>query len=686
MNTVMLKTCCTNFSLIKKCVYFFFFMYVFILPFSAAAQEFTHISAKNLEYLSETSEYIAKGSVTVTFGEAVLSADEMQISSKTYDAVALGNVTYKDLEAAITAERIEMNLKTKQGVIYESSIFYKIRNFHIRSNEIMKTGDRTFVLDRASVTTCDGQPPDWHISGSDVTVTQHEKIKGWHGAFNIKEVPVLYTPYFWAPLNNDRQTGFLFPGFGYSTKRGYYYKQGFFWAIKENQDATFYGDYYDKKGFGQGLDYRYILSPGTDGEIWMYHVRDDEPSRNLGELKSFHNQKLPYNMSGYLKLHAVSDYDYYKTMDSTSEDRFGLSTWDPEEFGFESRERLQKYLESDLQVSKQYDRGRIYLLAQGRQSLEGSSSEIPQSLPELGFILNTQSVKYFSFDMSAKGVNFWREKGQEGTRFDIYPNLYFSYGRTVNITQRAGIRETAYFLNEPGEYDDRFIYDLETTVTTKFFRKYTNLIHLIEPSLGYVYIPHVDQDEALLFDATDFIPKTNSIRYALTNRLSATGSKKLEARFRLSQSYSFLNTDEHFTPVIAEATLTSPRIDFELNASYDVNDDTLTETIGSIRLKDKAGFIEFGKNLRKSTDLDQYTFEAGLYAPMKIMNTTLPFGLRSKLEYDAKNGRIQELDVSFIYKRQCWGYTVTYNERPDEYQIIFAIELLGLGTFSLGSI
>jgi LPS-assembly protein len=671
----------------KILFYFLLIASYFLLPaFSVSADDAAVITADRMEYLSKSNTYIASGSVTITFGDAILSADEMRMDRNTNDAVAYGNVTYRDADADITAERIDLNLRTKLGTIYDSKVYYKKHNFHLRSGEIRKTGDKTFSLDKATVTTCDAEPPEWQISSREISVTQDKSIKGWHSTFNIKNTPVLYMPYFWAPLNRDRQSGLLFPSFGYSSTRGQYYKQGFFWAIKDNQDATAYLDYYSKKGFGEGLDYRYIFSPDSDGELWLYHVRDKEPSRSLAEIKSYHNQKFPYNISGYLKLHAVNESDYYETMDSTSAGRFGLSSWEQTRFGLASEERLQKYLESDLHVSKQYDSGRIYLLAQGRQSLEGTSREIPQHLPEIGLILNTQSRNFLSFNMAATGVNYWRHKGQEGMRFDINPNLYFSYGRLFNITQRVGVRETAYFLNEPAEYEDRLIYDLDTTLTTKLFKKYPSFIHIIEPSLQYTYIPHVDQVKILSFDPTDSIPKTNSITYALTNRISGLGTKNLESRFRLSQSYSLLETDESFTPLLAEVTLSSSNLDLSMNASYDVDDSVLTEMIGSVRLKGPKGFIAVGKNLRRTTELDQYTFETGIYRPIKLMNRDLPIDFRATMWYDADNGRVQEVNVASTYKKQCWGYSINYIDKRNEFQIIFAVEFTGLGTFSLGSI
>ena len=47
------------------------------------------------------------------------------------------------------------------------------------------------------------------------------------------DVPVLYIPYGFFPLNSERPTGCLFPNIGSSNKDGFQYLQPFFWAVSE---------------------------------------------------------------------------------------------------------------------------------------------------------------------------------------------------------------------------------------------------------------------------------------------------------------------------------------------------------------------------------------------------------------------------------------------------------------------
>jgi LPS-assembly protein len=574
---------------------------------------------------------------------------------------------------------MEINLKTGLGKISKSYIFYKDHNYHLNAESIIKTGDSTFELENTKLTTCEADPPEWTLESDHATIRQHENLLAKGTSLHIKGTPVIYTPYLWVPLTDKRATGLLLPSMGYSSKNGYYYKQGFFWAMREDQDATFYLDYYTDKGLAEGIDYRYTLTPESTGETWIYHVRDKDPSRDLFEFKSYHNQKLPYDISSYLKVHTVNQFDYYTVMNSTSLDRVGLKSWNKDQFGFSSEERLQKYLESNLQVSKELQSGRTYFLGQYRRSLETTTTFTPQNLPEIGFIVNTISRGPASFNMSAKGINFWRDEGQKGQRFDINPNVNLSFGRLVNLTQKIGMRETAYYLADPSLTKYRTIFDMRTALTTKLFRRYPSYVHIVEPSIEYVYIPPVDNDNIPFFDSIDSIQHTSNINYSLTNRISSLSTRSMETRFRLSQSYSLLDVEKKFSPLLAEANVSSSHLDFKLNASYDVHDENISETIADVTIHGQDSFLSISKNFRRASSLSQITLEAGVNRPLKAF----PVDLKTKFWYDLHGNGVQQFNVETTYKRQCWGIIIIYDRRPDEYQVSFAVEFTGLATFSL---
>ena len=130
-----------------------------LLPASAFAVEGIVISADHLEYIAETNTYFAKGSVKITYEDMTLNADEINLNNSTAEAVATGSVVYEDTELKIEADRIELNLNTKLGTLYQSKIFHKDRNYHIKGNTLKRLGKDIYFIDRATATTCDAIPP-----------------------------------------------------------------------------------------------------------------------------------------------------------------------------------------------------------------------------------------------------------------------------------------------------------------------------------------------------------------------------------------------------------------------------------------------------------------------------------------------------------------------------------------------
>jgi LPS-assembly protein len=664
-------------------IFFILFMFFYLsLPSSVFARENIKIYAEHLEYRADTKTYIARGSVEITYGNAILNADEIQLNNTTSDAVASGHVRYEDPQVIIHADKIEINLDTGLGIMYRSKIFHKKRNYHIKGNRIKKVGRNAYFMDSASATTCDNSPPSWFFTGKDINIKVKDYASAKNTIFYIKNVPVLYSPYFRAPL--ERRSGFLIPSFGLSNTRGFIFKQGLFWAIRKDMDATFYLDYFHKKGIGKGIDYRYVINADSKGEFWLYHLRDNDLSKDFSEVKSYHTQKLPHEITGTLRLHFVNEFDFYEILDSPSDERIGFSSNPVNPFGFSSPERLQKYLESDLHLSRKIDYGRLYFLSIYRQNLEGTSGDIAQILPEIGFIINTSELGKTFFNMEMTGTHFWRKTGQYGNRVDIYPNFYLSYGRLLNFTQKIGLRETLYFLDNPSHNETREIFDTRSILTTRFFKRYPHFIHMFEPSLELNLIPAVDHTDIPEFDSADSIPQTSDLIYAFTNRLSGETLGNSEVRLRLSQRYSLLNVSRPFSPIQIESTINSSNIDLSANALFDVYEGNIPETISRITFRTKQWYIGAGKNLRRSTNLDQYSFEAGLYRPVTIFGKALPLDISSSLLYDLKGGGIQEMNLRSVYTHQCWGITVSFTRKPYEYQIMLGIEFRGFGAIRIG--
>ena len=105
--------------------------------------------------------------------------------------------------------------------------------------------------------------PKSRVRDLDMTVDEYGTAKDV--VFYIKDVPVFYFPYVVFPVKRDRQSGFLFPRFGWSQKKGAEADLFYYWAISPSQEATIDLDVQSNRGVGTGLDYRYLRTRGSSG-------------------------------------------------------------------------------------------------------------------------------------------------------------------------------------------------------------------------------------------------------------------------------------------------------------------------------------------------------------------------------------------------------------------------------------
>ena len=290
-----------------------------------------HIEADEINYDDAAEHYVAQGNVTISKKDVRLSADYVQFDHQAMKALAVGNVVMTDGADILIGNSMEMDLKTETGTIYFGSVFLRENHFYIKGDKLQKTGKDSYTAEKATLSSCDGDSPAWKITGRNLKLNVEGYGTVKHGAVWAKKVPVLYAPFLVFPTKRKRQTGFMPPQFGDSSRKGFYYTQPFFWAISESQDATFYWQHMADRGEKVGAEYRYVLDSAAKG-TFMYDFLDDrqiddgtdESSEKWGytddnilrpnsdrywfRMKVDH--ELPYDFSAKLDLDIVSDQDY----------------------------------------------------------------------------------------------------------------------------------------------------------------------------------------------------------------------------------------------------------------------------------------------------------------------------------------------------------------------------------------
>lgn len=615
------------------------------------AKEDGIITSETLEYVESTSTYIAKGSVKVTSGDKVIESDEMTYNVQTSDVVATGNVRYDDAQMAITASTMELNLDGETGILYEAEIFFKKDNYHISGKDIEKKGENHYFAPEATFSTCDAPVPAWSFKGKDVDLLVGERLKTKNTLFYIKDVPALYSPYFFFPFQTERKTGFLMPGIGQSGSRGIHLRMPFFWAISEDKDATAIMDMYTKRGIGEGLQFRYIETGDIKGNWWLYHIRDTELNKDFLEVRTLHEQRSQEGIGGFLSINFVNEKDFYR------------------EFSPYLEVRTRRFLESTGEISLPLENSRAYLLSQYWVSLEEEIRPPPQRLPEIGYVLNPTKIGPLWFSGMATVSNFWRDEDVMGQRLDIYPRILYEFGNEIVLTQALGFRETAYSLHRSEEDSlHREAIEYSAIAHTSLLKRYGSFTHVLEPSIGYTLI--TDSENLPIFDSTELFKKTSTIELSLINRFF--NREREIVIVKASQAYDANLGDRPFLPFKLELAIKRP-VFLRIETTYDVHEGKLDSINSDLRFSVSKGVISAGQRYDRLEDIIFYNTGFEL-TPNKS------WYMKGRIWYDAKQKQVGDITMNLKYSSQCWGVNMEFIKKPHDYTFSVMFDLKGISS------
>jgi len=679
------------------------------------------IEADQLNYEKDGDIYRASGHVLIRYDGGILKAGDVRVSRTTGESEARGDVEIQSGRDFLEGERANFNFQDKTGVLYNGKVFFSENHLYLQGREIHKEGEATYRVIDGKATTCDGEEPDWSVSGKDVRVTVDGYGTVRHGAFWVRKVPVFYVPFFIFPVKKTRQTGFLLPRLAYSRdKNGLDVSVPFYAALSDRMDATFYQRYMEKRGFQEGMEFRYCLSEDAHGVFYGDVLRDGKEVFEVnGKLTRAwteprdrwawywnHQVTLQPGLYGVIDLKRVSDPWYFR--DFSSENYFaGHYSGDQGDrfrrIGFYADETLPS-LDSTARIVKDWERFNLTALCQYTDNFQkASNDETLQKYPEISLTGFSLPVPGTPLDISLESSYdyYYRDEGIGGHLLNFYPQvaLPLHVKPYFQITPKAGFRfmrwdGTSGDDGTEGTRGDVAVFTAEVDGSTEFSRVFAvngerveKISHTIRPELEYVYIPFVDQ--AGQPDYADPVVETNKLAYSLVNVLTARG-RDSEGRdrywefFRLKvgQSYDIEEARKDETPgedkrpfgTIDGKMYFRPldQVSFRADTRFDPNDGEWKKTDYLLSLRDGRG--------------DRATLEYR-YTQDQLEELNLSFRVRCSnrldLGYLLKKNRLEdrtmEATYSVRYRKQCWGLELSYSEKPDDRLYLLSLILLGIG-------
>ena len=683
------------------------------------------IKAQKMSYMEKEGLYVAEGNVVISREGQVLSADKATYNEKTGIVDVSGNVVLEVNGDVVSGEEAVFNLNTRQGRMTKGRLFLRKNQFIVTGDVIEKTGPDTYRVENCRLTTCEGEKPDWSITGSEVEVTIEGYGKVKHTVFRIRDVPALYLPYAIFPVKTKRQSGFLPPRVGYSSLNGVDMELPFFWAIADQMDATFYERFMTERGLMQGLEARYVAEGDSKGVFLFDILSDKVEDKDLSDpdqanlspfprtnqtrywLRGRMNQALPLDVTARFDADYVSDQDYLREFET------GL-------FGYKGRPELREEFQRPFEEIQSPTRRSALRLSRDQEnySLQASGAyyervEDPPiddtAQPFGGFFeilpRPIQELPLF-FGLVSDYDYVWRDAGLKGHRFSLTPSLSTPMwlGRYLELEPSFRYSLNTQWIEGDDSDKDRQskeAYDFQGRVSTILERIFDmdwmeakRLKHKFFPSLTYRYrVPEDEEKRRPWFEPIDEEGKVNTVTLTLENFLDVRQEDdKGQARynqwatFALSQAYDIdeARRDDNrnrprqpFEPLVGEVTLrVLPYADLRAEAGWDHYDDGIAFADVTMEMNiPRSG----GRTDHISLD---YEYEVdGRESITYTLDVNLLYGFSAGMTQTRDLSLKQNNTTRFYldYQSQCWGLRFSAESLDDVDTFMVTFRLLGLG-------
>ena len=478
--------------------------------------------------------------------DQLLRADDLAYNADTTAYDAEGHIRYQERGMLFSADSMKGTTDPEYGVA--DNVQYQLLSS--RGNG---TATQAIVLDQdhskfhgVTYSTCDIDRRVWEIRAKSMTMDE-DKGRGYARdvTMRIKGVPFLWLPWMSFPIDNQRQSGFLYPSFGKRGRAGFMVSIPYYWNIAPNYDATFTPTWYADRGGMLDSQFRWLTTT-SKGEIDLdYMPHDKEAGRNRGYLTLSNQTILPWGLRWNTSIAHATDKEWFQ------------------DFGQNLTTSTVTLLGSSSYVTKSTDWWNGGIGADWYQIVTPGLSDRAapyRRLPRLYFNAERPigGPGGPEWGINTEAVRFVQPEKIGGERFDFYPYLAWPLqGAAWFLRPEVGVRYTGYNLPQPvtpggPTHPSRTtpIFDVDAGLIFErdvhlFGSDYTQTL---EPRVYYLRVPYRNQNDLPLFDTlpltfdfwqlfttnsfsgADRQMNANDLSLALTTRfLDQNGVEKLSA-------------------------------------------------------------------------------------------------------------------------------------------------------------
>lgn len=692
--------------------------------------------------------YIADGDVDIHYGDSHLRADHVEYNNKTSESLARGHVVFDFENQHIEADEAHYNVKSGHGTFHNvrgtikierrpnPSVLLSDNPLYFEAREVERFPKDTYVIDHAWITICDPEHPTWQFFAPHARVHLDKSVAMVNANFRLFRVPLVWLPYASASAGRKvRQSGFLIPDIGDSSRKGFTFGDAFYWAPKPWLDATLGAQYLSRRGAAERGELRAKPFEGTTINYTYFGVNDRGLLVNgVRQPQGGDQQRL--DMESLLPggWRFVTDYNHLSSL------TFRLAFADTFGDAINSEVRSAFFLTNNFHG---FSANVAALDDKSFLQINPAVGVTLRNLPEARFDSVEQAPWrnlpiYFGFESFAGFLH--RSDSEINTpsfvgRTEFAPRVTIPvhFGPWLGVTASAAFRTTRYgtSLTAPDVVSEQAItrntgeitLDLRPPTLERFFerpktkRRYK---HSIEPVITYRYVTGVNNfADFIRFDSDATLTDTNEIEYGVTQRFFVKSEGDDQAHelvsWRLVQKHFFdptfggaavagernvfqaLNSitpfafalgPVHWSPIVSDLTI-SPGSNFDIEQilEYDPTLEKLT-TVGTLlKLKPYGKFFATVAHFRLSAD--------PLLQPLSNQVRTLfgygslngkGFSAAAGISYDLTNNALQNQVMQVSYNGSCCGIALEYRrialgQVRTENQFRVAFIIANIGTF-----
>lgn len=483
---------------------------------------------EEVQSISDSAEYGDQGE-TLLLGEVVLRrsttqlvAPRVRVNAARDTVFAEGPLALRDQGLLVRGASAQMALNSDAAQV--GTAHYVLHESRLRGDavQLARLKDGRYRLNEASFTTCAPGSNTWKLVGNQFTINRAEGYgTATHARLQVADVPVFYWPWLRFPIDDRRQSGFLWPTLGFSNG-ALDYAQPYYLNLAPNYDATITPRWITDHGLLMGGQFRYLF-PEDVGQIEGAYIANDKgggESDNPNDPddafdgedrwyvdymhRGYFTPRLRYN----LRYGAASDGRYF------------------DDYGRNFAEADTDYLARLAQLSYSGTTWQLEARAQGYQNLEFPLAENDKPfyrLPSLTANARWSQDNGFYQQWRSNATRFWRDvdetevplrESANGTRIHLSPAVGWRGETSWGFFEpRFELLQTAYQLDYGQRQTDR---DESLTRTVPVSSLDSGLIferdvelfgdawrQTLEPRLYYAYVPERDQSEFPDFDTDE---------------------------------------------------------------------------------------------------------------------------------------------------------------------------------------